>query len=204
MTKILKLKKAKNKSAFAGDFKHDLLLIDLEMTGLDVNKHEIIQIAGVLLDRKSLKEKACFNTFVAPVRWHNRDKESMRVNGIKAEWVKNAPTLGQVLKVFNRKFNPKRVILCNYGGPLDMDFLRKAYAEHRIKWQFDYHFLNLWAYFFVVLASRKQLTNHKKFTGFSLENLVKKYQVKTLGARHDALTDCRIEAEVFRQMVISK
>ena len=34
------------------NFKKDLLLIDLETTGLDAGKHEIIQIAAILLDKK--------------------------------------------------------------------------------------------------------------------------------------------------------
>ncbi len=188
-------------SRFAGNFKKDLLLIDLEMTGLDVHKHEIIQIAGVLLDSQTLEEKACFNAFAKSIRWQNRDRESMRVNGIKAEWVSHAPSLSVVLKAFSKKFNPKQVILCNYGGPMDMDFLRKAYADSKLKWQFDYHFFNLWAYFFAVLARKNQLTNKKKFTGFSLDDLVKKFKIKNLGSRHDALTDCRIEAEVLRRMI---
>ncbi len=198
-------------SRFAGNFNKDLLLIDLEMTGLDVSKHEIIQIAAVLLDSRTLKEKACFNAFTKSVRWQNRNKESMRINGIKAEWVKHAPALGVVLKAFNKKFNPKKVVLCNYGGSMDMDFLRKAYQENKLKWQFDYHFFNLWAYFFAVLASKNQLNNKKKFTGFSLEDLMKRFKIsakggsafggKNLGSRHDALTDCRIEAEVLRRMI---
>ncbi len=211
MTKLTKVSKnmpAKSRqsrhlggSAFGGNFKKDLLLIDLEMTGLNVEKHEIIQIAAVLLDKKTLKEKLAFNAFAKSIRWQNRDPESMKVNGIKKEWVKNAPVLSVVLKAFHKKFKPKNVILSNYGGPMDMDFLRKAYAENKIKWEFDYHYFNLWCYFYGVLASKNLLNNKKKFTGFSLDDLVKKFKIKDLGSRHDALTDCRIEAEVLRRMV---
>jgi DNA polymerase III epsilon subunit-like protein len=183
------------------NFKKDLLLIDLEMTGLDVQKHEIIQLSAVLLDKKTLKEKSFFNSYIKPTKWKNRDPEAMAVNKISSEWLSESPSIGEVLKAFNKKFNPKDVILSYYGGPLDLDFLRFAYKHCKIEWNFDYHFFNLWALFFGILAGKNNLNNLKKFTGFTLEDLVKKYQVRVNGSRHDALTDCRIEAEILRKII---
>src|SRR4051812_14401979 len=37
-------------------FNKDILLLDIESTGTDVTKHEIIQLAAILLDKKTLKE----------------------------------------------------------------------------------------------------------------------------------------------------
>ena len=42
-------------------FNKDLLVLDIESTGTDVTKHEIIQLAGILLDKKTLKEKKVFS-----------------------------------------------------------------------------------------------------------------------------------------------
>ena len=64
------------------DFKKDLLLIDIEATGLDPKRHEIIQLAGILLDKKTLKEKKSFNAYIRPRKWSVRDKASMKVNKI--------------------------------------------------------------------------------------------------------------------------
>jgi DNA polymerase III epsilon subunit-like protein len=174
--------------------------VDLETTGLDVSKQEIIQLSAVLLDKKTLKEKAFFNAYVKPSKWLNRDLESMRINGIKKEWLDAAPPLKQVLKEFNAKFNAKTLVLSFYGGLLDMDFLRAAYKKHNVQWQFDYHYFNLWAFFYGVLAKRKGLKNSKVFTGFSLDDLMKKFKIKS-SSRHDGLEDCRIEAEVLRKII---
>jgi DNA polymerase-3 subunit epsilon len=182
------------------DFKKDLLLIDLEMTGLDVEKHEIIQISAVLLDRKTLKEKSFFNSYVKSTKWKNRDPEAMAVNKIHSEWLRNSPSLKKVLFSFSKKFNPKQVILSYYGGPLDMDFLRFAYKRSKIKWQFDYHYFNLWAYFYGILGSKNLLKNSKKYTGFTLEDLMARLKIK-IQNRHDGLADCRAEAEVLRKIV---
>ncbi len=190
----------KGGSAFKGSFKKDLLLVDLEMTGLDVSKHEIIQVSAILLDKKTLQEKAFFNAYAKSQKWKNRDLESMKINGIRKEWLDNAPSLKEVLKQFNSKFNHKDVIFAYYGGPLDVDFLRAAYKSAGLKWEFDYHYFNLWAFFYGLLASKNLLKNSKKFTGFSIEDLMKKYKIKS-SKRHDGLEDCRIEAEILRKII---
>lgn len=185
--------------AFGGHFKKDLLIVDLETTGLDASRHEIIQIGAILLDRKTLEEKEAFSSFVKPTAWPRRDRASMAVNKIVYDQVKSAPTLSVALAQFNQLFNPGQVILSYYGGPLDMDFLRAAYFKTKIAWKFDYHYLNLWGVFYAFLAARGQLKNSKKFAGFSLEDLMKRFRIKS-SKRHDALEDCRVEAEILRKI----
>lgn len=202
MTKLNKNMPAKGGSSFGGNFKKDLLLIDLEATGLDAARHEIIQIAAILLDKKTLKEKEVFSSYVKPSKWAGRDLESMKVNGIALAQLKGAPDLKKVLGSFNKLFNPKTVILSYYGGLLDMDFLRAAYKKIGLMWEFDYHYLNLWGVFYSFLAAKNRLNNKKKFAGFSLEDLMKRFKIKSK-SRHDALEDCRIEAEVLRRVVSS-
>ncbi|HEX3099771.1 MAG TPA: exonuclease domain-containing protein, partial [Patescibacteria group bacterium] len=63
-------------------FNKDLLMLDIEATGIDVTKHEIIQIAGVLLDKKTLKEKKSFTSYARPRNWGSREAEAMAVNNI--------------------------------------------------------------------------------------------------------------------------
>lgn len=184
------------------NFKRDLLLIDLETTGLDASRHEIIQLAAVLLNRKTLKEEEVFSSYVKPLAWQRRDKESMAVNKITFEQIKDAPDLKTVLSQFNNFFKAKQVILSYYGGPLDMDFLRAAYRRLKLAWRFDYHYFNLWAVFYAFLAARGQLKNNKKFAGFSLEDLMEKFKIKSKN-RHDALEDCRVEAEILRGIMKS-
>jgi len=182
------------------NFRKDLLLIDLETTGLDSERHEIIQLAAILLDKKTLLEKEAFSTFVRPKKWQTRDRESMKINNISHSQVKEAPVLKEVVEEFSDLFDPSTLILSFYGGPVDMDFLRKAYKSVGIKWLFDYHFFNLWAVFFAHLAKKDKLKNSKKFAGFSLDDFMKEFKLKSKN-RHDALEDCRIEAEVLRKIL---
>lgn len=182
------------------NFKHDLLLIDLEMTGLEISKHEIIQIASVLLDKQTLEEKQSFMTYVKPKKWANRDPESMKINGIKKETLETAPSLKEALLEF-RNINSKPVILTVWGGTLDTIFLKAGYEKCKMEYPYDYHVFNVWSFAYPLLAKKNMLKSNNRFAGFSMDELVKKFRIKQNGKRHDALTDCRLEADVLRHLI---
>lgn len=186
------------------NFKKDILLIDTELTGLDADKHEIIQLAAVLLDKKTLKEKKVFSSYIRPSNWKARNAESMAVNKISYDILKQAPTAKEVIKLFEETFG-HNVILAFYVGFNDKTFLLKAYKKAKIKWQFDYHFFDLWGLFFPYLAKKNLLNSKKDFSGFGLEYLVKMLNIKVdESSLHDALVDCRVEAEVLRRIIYGK
>lgn len=181
-------------------FNRDILLIDTEATGLDVKRHELIQLAAVLLDKKTLKEKDYYDSYIKPRKWRNRDPEAMAVNKLTMDDLRGAPSAKQVITEFDKKFHNKKVILAYYGGMLDIDFIRALYTKLGKAHTFDYHFFNLWPVFYTYLASKNSLTNPKKYTGFTLEDLMKRFKLY-MGGRHDALGDCRVEAEILRNII---
>ncbi len=183
------------------NFHKDILLVDLESTGLDASRHEIIQIAAVLLDKKTLKEKKHFSCYVKPQKWKQRDPEAMAVNNISYEQLRLAPTLVEAIAGFETIFDPKKVILSHYGGPLDTDMLRVAYKKIGKAFPFDHHYFNLWGLFFAYVAAREKLFQKNKFTGFSLDDFIGYFHFAIPKDRHDALTDCRVEAEIFRNIM---
>jgi DNA polymerase III epsilon subunit-like protein len=181
-------------------FNHDILILDIEATGTDVTRHEMIQLAAVLLDKKTLKEKAFFNSYIKPEHWKNRMPEAMKVNGISWEQVKDAPSMRSVLQKFTKQFGT-HVLPTTYGGNLDIVFLPAAYRQAKLKFPFDYHTFNFWALCYTYMAKRKKLTNKKRFAGFRLEEVAKDLKVPVPESRHDALVDCRFEAAVLRKLV---
>lgn len=184
------------------NFKRDILLIDLEFSGFDIQKHEILQLAGVLLDKKTLKEKKVFSSFIKSTKWKHRYLASMAVNKISWDMVKDAPSLKEVIKEFHRVFG-HNVILAAYVGYNDKKFLLEAYKKAGVKWQFDYHYFDLWALFYGYLAAKNKLTSKKDFAGFGMESLIKMMKIDVnKNQLHDALVDCRTEAEVLRKILI--
>lgn len=184
------------------DFNKDILLIDTEFTGFDLNKHEILQIAAVLLDKKNLKEKKHFNSFIKPdpKRWKHRSPAAMAVNRITMEQLKKAPSLKTVIRKFDKTFG-HNVIQAFYVGYNDKRFLMESYRRAGLKWKFDYHYFELWGLFYPFLAVKNKLNNIKDFAGFGIESLLKIFKIKQPENLHDALTDCRVEAEILRKVI---
>lgn len=184
------------------DFKKDILLIDTEFTGFDLNKHELLQLAGVLLDRKTLKEKKHFNSFIKPVpaRWKQREKDAMAVNRITLDQIKNAPSLATVISEFDKTFG-HNVILAAYVGYNDKRYLMESYRRAKVAWKFDYHYFDLWGLFYGYGAANTMLNSKKDFAGFGMESFMQHFQIEIPTTLHDALTDCRCEAEVLRKIM---
>lgn len=181
-------------------FKKDLLILDIEATGLDYEKHEIIQLAAILLDKKTLKEKKTFNTFIRPRNWKGRSREAMAVNNISWDMVKDAPDLKAALKTFQKTFGTN-VTIAPYGTIMDTAMLRIAYRKSKMKYMFDYHVFDIWPLVYVYMAKKKLLKNNRRFAGFGLEDAARHFKIAVPKDRHTALTDCQVEAEVLRQIV---
>lgn len=182
------------------NFHKDILLIDTEFSGFDLEKHELLQVAAILLDKKTLKEKKFFNSYIKPKNWPKRDKDSMKVNGITWEMVKDAPGLKEAIKSFKKEFG-ENVIQAFYVGFNDKRFMLEAYKKAGIKWEFDYHFLDIWALAYAYLGKKNLLKSKNDFAGFGLEYLMKHFKIEVPKAMHDALVDCRVEAEIFRYII---
>jgi DNA polymerase-3 subunit epsilon len=182
------------------NFKKDLLLIDLETTGLDASKHEIIQLAAVLLDKKTLWEKRSFNAYIKPRFWQKRDRKSMAVNKITWQQLSQAPDLKIVLRKFKKTFNPKKVVLSYYVGIMDVAFLSQAFKQVKVNYPFDYHTFNLWGLFYPFMAKKNRLNNRQQFAGFGLEDMMQMFKIKS-AKLHDALEDCRVEAAILRKVL---
>lgn len=182
-------------------FNQDLLLIDLESTGLDVRKHELIEIAAIRLDKKTLKEKQRFESYIKPTNWRKRDPEAMAVNNIKYEQLAAAPSLKAVLQKFTKTFSPNSVILSHYGGNMDVIFLDAAYKKSGLKYPYDHHTFNIWVMCYAYMAKIAKLNSRKRFSGFHLEDVAEHFKISVPENRHTALADCLLEAEVLRKVL---
>ncbi len=183
-------------------FNKDILILDVEATGADFTKYELIQLGAILIDKKTLKEKKSFESFIKPSKWNKREPEAMEVNKITWEQVKDAPTLKTVLKKFQKTFGTD-VIVAPYGTIIDTAYLRLAYKQCKMTYPYDYHIYDIWPLVYTYMAKHKLLKNKSRFTGFKLEDAAKHFKIDVSENRHTALADCRLEAEVLRKILKS-
>lgn len=64
----------------------DLCFVDIETTGLDPTKHEIVEIAAIRVDGRSLECLCSAGTRIAPTRIQDADPEALKINGYSEPW----------------------------------------------------------------------------------------------------------------------
>ncbi len=105
---------------------------DLECTGLEPERHEIIQVARVVIDTvdKIMIPGQSMSEYIQPTRWNQRDQKAMEVNGL---------TLGKLqaegipaklaLEDFGRGVDWKETVLAAWGADFKTKFLQDAYRR---------------------------------------------------------------------------
>jgi DNA polymerase III epsilon subunit-like protein len=183
-------------------FTRDLVIFDTETTGVDVAQHEIMQIAAIRLDKSTLQETDRFTSYCKVTRWENRSLESMQMTGIAEETLKDAPDMSVVLEQFERKFPQADIFLTAYNLVFDYVFLLDAYRKLGKTIPYDPHGIDIWplAYFYWCQTPNHPINPNKPW-GFSLADIASMLGIRPEGKFHDALTDCRVEAEVLRLLL---
>ena len=116
--------------------------IDIETTGLIAGKHEIVQLAIVIVDKEfNFVEKFISN--IKPMREEVIDVEAMDINGLNLYDLNNAPTPLQVRSAFfqwqDEMYSEKKLFLLGHNLSFDIPFLKLFFGEDNFKSRFDYH-----------------------------------------------------------------
>ena len=99
--------------------KNEILVFDLETTGLEAAVDEILQIT--ILDGYGSE---LFSSYIKPTR-HRIWPGAQRVNGIRYEMVKDAPTFRKVRKEIQEIFNKAQLVV-GYNVGFDIEFVEAA------------------------------------------------------------------------------
>jgi len=171
--------------------KHNLAFIDIETTGLDVTKHEIIEI-GCVITTPKLKVIEKFELKIKPEKIENADSISLKVNHYNLEDWEFAHTLKDVMKIFSKK--TKDCIMVGQNVSFDSCFLENAFYKTGFKNNMHYHKLDTisiaWAKF------------HKKrsFEHFSLREMCKLFDIKN-ERPHSALSDAYATYQLYKKLM---
>ncbi len=173
-------------------FSKDVLLVDFETTGLDLDRSLPIQLGAVLLDRETLEEKDSYLTFIKQ-DLSGMSPEAAKIHGINEETLQDAPSPKEVIENFLDKFGTQ-VYLASWNEMLDHTMMAKLLREvDKDIYTHDYHYLDVWslAYLYLVEQGKGDIVRSEPtFQYFGLPPR------KT----HDALEDCRHTAEVLRKV----
>lgn len=177
-----------------------LIFLDTETTGLNPERHEIIDIA-LVFDRSVAErigiihllqvdgEEAYFKSKVKPLHIHLAEPEALRVNKYTEEGWKNAPTFEAIAPVLLTLL--KEGLYAGHNVTFDLDFLKQAFKRIGLEPYLGYHKIDTvaFAYAFLVPKGLKKL---------SLDEIRKFIPLESQGTTHEALTDARDAKRLYQ------
>jgi len=159
------------------------VIFDLETTGLDATKDEIIEIGACKVVNGRIDET--FSTFVKPSR--HIPKEITELTGIDDSMVENAPTINYVMPDFYKFCNNATLVAHNIA--FDISFIHNI--SKKLSYNFDHEQMD------TMIISRQKLPGLKNY---KLGTIVEKLGV-VLDNAHRAINDATATAKVFIKLM---
>lgn len=169
-----------------------LIFLDLECTGLEVQKHEIIEIGAMrVTQKKPFKILEELSLKVKPENLKNADKTALKMVGFSEELWRDAISLKEALKKLDDF--AQGGILVGYNVSYDWAMLDKAYFSLGRQDPFYYHRVDVMAMAYMKLFSKRSIKR------YSLGQISKFLKVSR-GESHRALDDAKATYLVFKAL----
>ena len=118
-----------------------LVFVDIETTGLDARVHEIIEIACLVVDPKTLEVTGQYHARVQPEHIETADPKALEINGYSEEVWRDARPIGQALQEIN-ELSPG-AMFAGWNVGFDKEFIEKAAREKEMLLRYDYHWIDV-------------------------------------------------------------
>ncbi len=119
-----------------------LVFVDLETTGLDLERHGIIEIACIF-ETDGKRAAAGLQSLVNPGDVEHTEGAAA-VHKIPREAIDTAPLLLDVLRQFDSRC-ADGAIMSGWNTKFDEAVLYRAYRQCGLPWRFDYHIFDVWS-----------------------------------------------------------
>ncbi len=176
----------------------DLVFVDIEATGLDPRRHEIIEIAAVRVRQdwsRTTPSFAVLDEWSAKIRPENiadADPASLRVNGYSVSGWTHALPAAEVLAEFARR--TEGAIMVAHNVAFDSAFIDTHLSARGMPNKMHYHRLD------TVSIAYAKLHGAPDVNRYSLAELCKHFGLVNEHA-HSALSDARADFELFKKLV---
>ena len=176
--------------------KRMLIFLDLEMTGSDPHRHEIIEVAWIVVNGNNFKILSSFVSKVKPLHLDTNDNEGLVIADFSEKKWENAIELEKVLeKLANVAPN---AMLVGWAIFHDWEFLERAFEKYNITPKFNYRMLP------VDTIAYAKLYKDKRLKGLGLRTGVLNYFGMKFPKQHGALVDAKLSLLVFKRLMKMK
>lgn len=170
---------------------HKFAFIDIETTGLNLNKHEIVDI-GCIITTPDLEVIEEFELKIKPEKIENADPVSLKISHYDEEkWV-DAYDRTEGIKIFADKV--RDCIMVGHNVAFDSGFIEYAFTQNGISNSMHYHKLD------TVSIAWARLHHEPDLTHFSLRELCMRFGIKNEEA-HTGLGDARATYELYKKLM---
>lgn len=169
---------------------YTLAVVDSETTGLDCDRHEIIELAVILYDQQKDKVIKKWSRKAAPTHIKTASKVALEINGYN----KNPNSYQDDIKDVITEFSDliKNTLVVGQNIPFDLKFISKYYNKFNIKEDIRRS---------IELSSVAwPLLIEGDATKMSLESLCDHFNISNKDS-HRALVDCERTLEVYRCLI---
>lgn len=166
----------------------NIIVFDLETTGLDRTKDQIIQFSALKINTENNSIIDSINLYIQPVGTYSISIPAYMKHHITPDFLKDKPYLKDVAEQIVNFFGNDDILTYN-GNGFDIPFLKTELN----KYGYDIDFMNrrCWDAFL----------EEKRRNGINLENTYLRYKGKTMQdsglSAHDALSDIKATYTVF-------
>jgi DNA polymerase-3 subunit epsilon len=181
--------KKRIKLCFFSLFRIMFAIVDLETSGLDASKHEILEIGMVVLEPRSNRLISTLDIKVQPEHIETADPVSLKINGYTKERWKDAVPLKEALERMQEMAN--KATLMTYNVTFDNAFLEAAFLTTSIPSFFHYHRMDLMTLAWWELGLDKPA---------SLKRVCKMCSIPPEDDRHEALQGALKAYQVFKHL----
>ena len=169
-----------------------LAIIDIETTGLDAGKHEIIEIGLVLIDKDTCTILDVFDQKIHPEHIETADPKALFVNGYRKEDWHDAISLHQALLILSEKV--EKATMLSYNVSFDYAFLQAAWRSTGIQDPMNYHRLDL-----LTMAWMK--IPHNKMQAWALKTVCSYLNIPPEPKVHRGMNGAMKSYEVYRRLM---
>jgi DNA polymerase III epsilon subunit-like protein len=173
-----------------------IALVDIETTGFDANKQEIIEIGLVVFDQNTFEIKKELNLKVKPEHIESADPETIKWEGWpynERDWADAIP-LADAMKQFVEATNG--TLFCSQNpAAIDWPFINEACKKTGLKHTMDYHLLDTFS------IGWAKLRNTNKLKKYNLKSLAEYFHIEPEPHPHRAINGARVAYEVYKKLM---
>lgn len=169
--------------------------LDTETTGLDLKKHQIIQLGVIQYEHKDdgdlrLLEKFQYN--IKPSNIKAASPEALKINGYTDDLWGDSEPFTVCFPLLDYIFKSSDALI-GQNLIFDLRFIKKEY------WRYGLIMPKVPKYIDTKYMGQ-QLVNEGKIKSCSMDNMCKHFSIKFNGRAHTALTDCERTVTVWERL----